>query len=125
MTATASTSPATTNAAMSLADYMGFASMVLLLIGAVNWGVVAIRYTMNSMYTDTVMAAINGSVATLSGASPVDDKMVFEQIQIPDLLELLSSSARVQLLVYYTVFVSGLFYLGLFVYNSMEMKMSD
>ena len=100
--------------AMTCSDYLGFASMTLVIIGAINWGVVAIRYSADSMFD-------SDSVALIPGAN-VSDRDAYERFQVPDLIELLSPSPAVQMLVYWVVFVAGLFYLGLFVWSSIETR---
>lgn len=110
---------ATSNTASSTTctDYLGFASMTLLIIGAVNWGVVAIRYAADSMFSDDSVA--------LLGLVNATDRDAYAEFQVPDLIELLSPSPAVQMFVYWVVFFAGLFYLGLFVYSSIESRTTD
>jgi uncharacterized membrane protein YuzA (DUF378 family) len=108
--------PAETRTVMTCSDYLGFASMTLVIIGAINWGVVAIRYSADSMFSDESMNQLffEGSNST--------DRDAYAKFQVPDLIELLSPSPAVQMLVYWVVFLAGLFYLGLFVWSSIETR---
>ena len=101
--------------AMTCSDYLGFASMTLVIIGAINWGVVAIRYSADSMFD-------GDNVALLGLGENATDRDAYEKFQVPDLIELLSPSPAVQMLVYWVVFLAGLFYLGLFVWSSIETR---
>ena len=99
---------------MTFTDYLGFASMTLLIIGAVNWGVVAIRYTVDDLPSYVDLNVTNGtSGQALYKANPT-----------PDLINLLGSTAPVelQIVVYWTVFGAGIFYLLLFIWNSIELR---
>lgn len=91
--------------------------MTLLLIGAINWGTVAIR-----LATDTLPKLNDTAIAAL----PEDATFaLYEQVPTPDLLNLLGANAHVQAFIYWVVFGSGLFYLGLFIWNSIEMRTED
>ena len=102
-------------APMTCTDYFGFASLFVLLIGSVNWGVVAIRYAVgDGLYNITEIG---------SGEELADlYRSKYNEYPTPDLLELLGATAGMQMLVYWIVFASGLFHLGLFIYNSVELK---
>lgn len=102
---------------MSCTDYLGFASMTLLIIGAVNWGVVAIRFSAGWLY-DAV--AIQG--VTFPTANTTDVYIYEHFFPTPDLISILTHSAVVQMIVYWAVFLAGIFYLGLFVYSSIETR---
>lgn len=102
---------------MTVTDYLGFASMTLLLVGAANWGVVAIRYAIGAlpaMDSEGMKALI-----AMPNATKYD---VYKAVPAPDLLELLNASAEVQMFVYWAVFASGIFYLLLFIWNSIETR---
>ena len=102
---------------MGISDYIGFASMTLLLIGSVNWGVVAIRYAVG-----TGLPTFNATL-TLNETSTVHE--VYAAFPTPDLINLLTPSADIQMLIYWLVFASGIAYLLLFVWNSIELRTAD
>jgi len=101
---------------MTFTDYLGFASMVLLLIGAFNWMTVAIRYAAGDLptLTHTEMHALVNSNAT--------GQDFYEQFKTPDLLDLLNATAMVQMVIYWCVAAAGIIYIGLFIWNSVEVK---
>ena len=102
---------------MAFTDYLGFASLTLLLIGAANWGVVALNYALgNEMHT---LAELETALATTPNATAYD---VYKENPTPDLLALLGASPTVQMFVYWFVFGAGVAYLGLFIYNSIEVR---
>ena len=105
---------------MTVTDYLGFASMTLLLVGAANWGVVAIRYAIGALPAFD-SAAVTELVA-MTNATKYD---VYKAVPAPDLLELLNASPEVQMFVYWAVFGSGIFYLLLFIWNSIETRTVD
>lgn len=98
---------------MGLSDYFGFASMTLLLIGAANWGTVALRYAIKDL---------PGSDNITIPDAGLDGVELYKEVPTPDLLDFLGATPDVQMIVYWTVFASGIFYLGLFIYNSIEFK---
>ena len=103
---------------MMMADYLGFASMTLLIVGAANWGTVAIRYAVGSLPdADAVVTAISAGNSTKYA--------VYKAAPAPDLLDLIGASAEVQMFVYWAVFGSGIAYLLLFIYNSIETRVVD
>ena len=99
---------------MTFSDYIGFSSMTLLVIGAMNWGTVAIRYAANALPNAThVLDAINVSST---------GHEIYKAAPTPDLINALGAGADVQMFVYWGVFVSGIIYMGLFVWNSIEVR---
>ena len=106
------------SAAMTFTDYIGFASMTLLIIGSANWGTVAIRYAAKDLtnYTD-FQSALDSKFS--GSATPQE---LYELLPTPDLLDLLGASATTQMIVYWTVFASGISYLLLFIWNSIEVR---
>ena len=92
--------------AMSWLDTISFASMVVLLLGAINWGVVAIRYAVDDL--PDMVAHENNLTKT--------------ELYIPDLLDTLSASLLLQIVVYWVVFGSGILYMFAFVYSSIERR---
>lgn len=103
------------SSAMTFSDFLGFTSMTLLLIGALNWGVVAIRYASGSLPNG---AQYNSSSS--AGFLNLSGHDVYDVYPTPDLIDLFSASPGVQMFVYWVVFFAGVFYLGLFVYMSIE-----
>lgn len=102
----------------SCLDYLGFASMIFILIGSLNWGVVGVRYMFNFSLPDMINAtAADGTLVTMEA---------HERVFIPDLLQLFTGKTAgiepLQSTVYWLVFLSGLLYLGLFIYNSVEVR---
>lgn len=103
---------------MTVTDYLGFASMTLLIVGAANWGTVAIRYAIGSLPdAETVITAISAGNSTKYA--------VYKAAPSPDILDLIGASVEVQMFVYWTVFVSGILYLLLFIYNSIETRVVE
>ena len=104
--------------AMTCSDYLGFTAMTVLLVGALNWGVLAIRYS-----TGHLALSFNESVLPMANLTEMSGRELYDNVcPTQDLLSLLSASASVQMFVYYLVFASGIFYLGLFVYMSIETR---
>ena len=104
---------------MTFTDYLGCASMTLLLIGATNWGVVAIRYALGDLPTfDNFTATYDLEIVDSTNSSFA----VYKAAPTPDLINLLTDSPDVQMVTYWIVFASGLFYLGLFIWNSIELR---
>lgn len=95
--------------AMKFSDYLGFTSMTLLLIGAVNWGTVAIRY----------------AIGDLPSPHGVDKYLEYKEAPVPDLLDLFKASPDVQMFIYWTVFGAGIVYLLLFIWNSIEVRTEE
>ena len=120
---------------MTFSDYLGFASMTLLLIGAVNWGVVAIRYAMGDLLTIEDFAQSIPFQYQLPGNydgnwtefinSKNSSYILYELDPVPDLLDLLTAGPDVQMIVYWSVFVSGIFYFLLFIWNSIELRTEE
>lgn len=109
---------------MTFTDYLGFASMTILLVGAVNWGVVAIRYAANDVpdqakFTD---ALAKKDLAISFQDGNVTGHQMYGAQPTPDLLDVLGAGPDVQMFIYWTVFASGLFYFGLFIWNSIELR---
>jgi len=108
----------TPSTAMTFTDYLGFASMTLLLIGAAHWGVVAIRYALGDLPD---WEKVDGELHMMNATNyTVHD--VYKAAPTPDLINLLTDSPDVQLIIYWVVFAAGLFYMGLFIWNSVEMR---
>ena len=106
---------------MSFTDFLGFSSMVLIVIGSVNWGVVGIRYAAGALPAfDDAFEGVDATALT-----NVTKYQLYDHVPTPDLLELLGASATVQLIVYWAVFAAGLTYMMLFVYNSIEVRTED
>ena len=104
---------------MTYTDYIGFASMTLLVIGAVNWGTVAIRYAAGSlpMINTTELEMLADGNATVH--------KIYELVPTPDLLDLVGVGPDVQMFVYWAVFGAGIAYLVLFVWNSIEVRTAE
>lgn len=100
---------------MTCLDYVGFTSMVLLVIGAANWGTVAIRYVSGALPGTEALDTMN-ITATSTGQE------IYMAYPTPDLLNLLTTSVMVQMIVYFAVFGASIVYLALFVYNSIEVR---
>ena len=95
---------------MTWLDTIGFASMIVLLVGALNWGTVALRYAIRDI-PDMLAHEDNLTKTELYAYAPV-----------PDLLDTLSASPVLQMVVYWLVFSAGVIYTGIFVYSSMERR---
>lgn len=104
---------------MTFTDYLGFASMTILLVGAANWGTVAIRYAAGALPKLNDTAIVN-----LVDTNNFTVHELYKEVPTPDLLDLIcqGSCPEVQMIVYWAVFASGLFYLLLFVWNSVELQ---
>ena len=101
---------------MTCSDYIGFAAMTLLVIGAANWLTVAIRYSADALPTQ-----VNGTeLLTFDNGH-----QLYAAVPTPDLLDLLTAPPIVQIVIYYAVGVAGVVYLALFVYNSIEFRTTD
>ena len=96
--------------AVGLSDYLGFTALTVLLVGAINWGTVAIRYAAGDLPEMVTLA---------ENATKFD---VYRHYPTPDLLDVLGGSVMLQMVVYWIVFAAGLFYMGLFIWNSIEMR---
>lgn len=111
---------------MTFTDYLGFASMTVLLVGAVNWGVVAIRYAANDLVNEEEFQVALQNLKASAERDLMNGNMtgheVYRIVPTPDLLDTLGAGPDVQMFIYWTVFVSGLFYLGLFIWNSVELR---
>ena len=101
---------------MTVTDYTSFASMMLLLIGSLNWGIVAMRYSFKLGLPDPAKITITANTTSQD---------LYGIVPVPDLIELVSSSASTQALVYYLVFAAGVVYTGLFFYMSITQKDED
>ena len=82
---------------------------------------VAIRYAAGDLPTfltvETLLHAIDDP--TSSNATKYD---VYKAAPTPDLINLITRAPEVQMVVYWAVFASGIFYLLLFIWNSIEMR---
>ena len=92
---------------MTFADYLGFTSLTLLLVGAVNWGVVAIRYAAGDLPTFNATAI--DDILKLENMTKYE---LYSEFKTPDLLDLLKASADVQMFIYWVVFGAGIVCLG-------------
>lgn len=102
---------------MNFVDYIGFSAMTILIVGAANWLTVGIRWSSDMLPNATYVQ----SQLTMN----TTNKELYELVPTPDLLQLLGASPIVQAVVYYAVGVSGVLYLLLFIWNSIEFRTVD
>lgn len=92
-------------------EYLGISSMVLLVVGAINWGAVAMNYAFDNLKDFETACVL---------APGEHHHHEYKCHPVPDLLRIMKFGPVPQMIVYWLVFAAGVVYIGLFVFQSMK-----